>query len=243
MRDELAAGAAAQATGPDDARMYLEAIDDERAGDLTAARKAHFELIKNYPSSPLSTYAYVAFGDMFAAEGDSDPTKWQIARQAYEKVMAYPPPTNRAYAYVMERHALCAEKMDDHARALASAKKAIEAARTYPQLPVGSDVAESARRTLITAYAAAGNPTDAFQFFQFVDPQLAPEMCVALGEQYVKRGQDKELVTLYRDILTRRVALACEGALRAIEELERKGADARVAAAVRTQWNNYCRTP
>ena len=36
---------------------------------------------------------------MFFDEAQSDPTKWEIAKQAYQKTIAYPPPDNRVYGY------------------------------------------------------------------------------------------------------------------------------------------------
>jgi TolA-binding protein len=244
MRAELAASAASQAIGADDARLYQEGVDAERAGDFTTARKAYFELIEQYPSSPLVAYAYLAFGELFVTDAESDPSKWSIAKQAYEKAMTFPPPNNRAYAYALERHALCMEKTDEHARALGSAKKAIEAARAYPQSPLASDVTESARRTLLDAYAVVGNPAAAFTFFQSIEQPRAAEMCVALGERYLRQQKTKELVNLYRDVLARHELIACDGALRAAEELERTaGIDPRVPAAMRAQVANYCRAP
>jgi hypothetical protein len=244
MREELAAAAASQAIGADDDRLYREGVDAERANDFMTARKAYFELIKSYPSSPLVAYAYLAFGEMFVLDAESDPTKWPIAKQAYEKVLTYPPPNNRAYAYALERHALSAEKTDDHPRAITSAKKAIDATRMFPTLPLAAETAESAWRTLIEGYAAAGNAADAYRFFQATDKARAAEMCVALGERYVHEKKTTELLSLYRDVLPRRDPMACDGAARAAAMLEKTaGIDPRVPAALRADSKKVCGTP
>lgn len=75
----------------DEAYYYL-ALEDELAGDLTNARRSYYELIKNSPSSKYVPYAYFAFGEMFFHEAKGDPSKWDLAKQAYTEVMKFPSP-------------------------------------------------------------------------------------------------------------------------------------------------------
>ena len=92
---------------PSDAQVdeayYYAGLEHELAGDLRNARKAYFNLIKNAPQSKLVPLAYFAFGEMFYAEAASDPSKDDLALQAYAEVLKYPPPRNVVYADAQRR--------------------------------------------------------------------------------------------------------------------------------------------
>lgn len=75
----------------DEAWYYL-GLEYELAGDMMNARKTYYELIKSAPSSKYVPYAYFAFGEMFFREAKSDPSKWDLAKQAYMEVMKFPSP-------------------------------------------------------------------------------------------------------------------------------------------------------
>lgn len=241
MREELlAVGRSQGAVGVD---LLQEAFDREQANDLQGARKAYYELITQHPSSPLVPYAYLAFGDLFFADAEHDsPDKYAMARQAYEKVGAFPPPINLAYAYALAQSASCDMATGDHARALASAKKAIEASRAYPSLPLGDEVAASARKTMLDAYAAAGQPDRAYAFFRGVDPRTAGEMVVGLAERYVRRGASRDVLALYANALASgRDATMCDGAATAAKALAAMpGVDARDVAALEAKQKSAC---
>jgi TolA-binding protein len=72
--------------------FYYLALEYELAGDMTNARRNYFELIKNVPASKYVPYAYFAFGEMFYREAKSDPSKWDLAKQAYVEVMKFQAP-------------------------------------------------------------------------------------------------------------------------------------------------------
>jgi TolA-binding protein len=78
-------------------------LEHELAGDLRNARRAYYELIKTSPQSKLIPLAYFAFGEMFFTEAASDPSKDQLALQAYAEVLKYPPPSNVVYAEAQRR--------------------------------------------------------------------------------------------------------------------------------------------
>jgi hypothetical protein len=86
----------------DEADYYL-GLERERAGDLRNARRAYYELIANTPQSRYVPLAYFAFGEMFYREGASDPSKLDLARQAYLEVMKYPAPANTVHDLAKER--------------------------------------------------------------------------------------------------------------------------------------------
>ena len=80
-----------------DEAFYYAGLEQERAGNLTSARRCYYELIKRSPQSKLIPLAYFAFGEMFNTEGMSDPSKNDLAVQAYTEVLKYPPPSNTVY--------------------------------------------------------------------------------------------------------------------------------------------------
>jgi tetratricopeptide (TPR) repeat protein len=86
----------------DEAYYYL-ALEYELSGDLTAARKGYFTLIQRSPQSKLIPLAYYAFAEMFFAEGASDPSKYDLAEQAYRQVLKYPAPQNAVFTEAKDR--------------------------------------------------------------------------------------------------------------------------------------------
>jgi tetratricopeptide (TPR) repeat protein len=95
---------AASAGDPkDDEAQYYAALEHELAGDRTNARRGYYEVVKNHPGSRLVAFAYFAFGEMFFAEADSDPSKLQLAEQAFREVLRWPPAQNPLYVEAQNR--------------------------------------------------------------------------------------------------------------------------------------------
>lgn len=86
-----------------DEAYYYAGLEHELAGNLPKARRAYYELIKTSPQSKLIPLAYFAFGEMFYAEAANDPSKDDLAQQAYAEVLKYPPPGNAVYADAQRR--------------------------------------------------------------------------------------------------------------------------------------------
>jgi TolA-binding protein len=86
-----------------DEAWYYAGLEHELAGDLRNARRAYYQLIKTAPQSKLIPLAYFAFGEMFLTEAASDPSKDQLALQAYAEVLKYPPPNNVVYGEARRR--------------------------------------------------------------------------------------------------------------------------------------------
>ena len=82
---------------------YYAGLENELAGNASKARRAYYELIKTSPQSKLIPLAYFAFGEMFNAEAVNDPSKDDLALQAYAEVLKYPPPGNAVYADAQRR--------------------------------------------------------------------------------------------------------------------------------------------
>ncbi len=85
---------------------YYAALEYELAGDRMNARRTYYELIKNFPGSKWIAFAYFAFGEMFFVDAESDPSKYQLAEQAFREVLKYPPASNPMY---VEAHRRLAE--------------------------------------------------------------------------------------------------------------------------------------
>jgi hypothetical protein len=203
-----------------DAAIFRQGNERELAGDAPSARKAYYELIQKFPTSPLVPYAYLAFADLFFDEAEKDPSKWQLAKQAYTEVLKYPPPKNEAYAYARHRLGLVDVQAGDAPRALSDQRGALTAALTYTSLPLAAETAEAARRGLVEAYATAGQPEQAFQFFKSTDRAGASGLVVALGDEYARRGAGREAAALYDNVLAQAAAAdICAGAASAARTL------------------------
>jgi tetratricopeptide (TPR) repeat protein len=86
-----------------DEAYYYAALEHELAGDKANARRAYYELIKKSPGSKLIPFAYFAFGEMFFVDAETDPSKYQLAEQAYREVLKYPPVRNVLYVEAHKR--------------------------------------------------------------------------------------------------------------------------------------------
>jgi tetratricopeptide (TPR) repeat protein len=117
----------------------------ELANDAAQARKAYFDLIQQRPNSRLVPYAYLAFGEMFFKEAANDPSKWGLAREAYVKVISYPPPDNGVYGYAWYKLAHVFWNAGEYDRALRAIHKTIDYGAAYPQMRNASSLAKAAR--------------------------------------------------------------------------------------------------
>jgi hypothetical protein len=74
---------------------------------------------------PFDSLLALAFADLFFDEAEhDDPTKLPLAQQAYQKVLAYPPPANLAYAFAWYRLGVIASRMaTTRARSTRSARR------------------------------------------------------------------------------------------------------------------------
>jgi TolA-binding protein len=67
---------------------YYLAYEYEQGGDTVNARRVYLDLITKTPNSKYISNAYLAFGELFFNEAMSDPSKWEAAKQAYQKVIS-----------------------------------------------------------------------------------------------------------------------------------------------------------
>jgi TolA-binding protein len=98
----------------DEVHYYL-AYTYELENDMSSARKVYYELIQKFPSSKWIPYAYYAFGDLFYREAKSDPSKWQLAHQAFLEVQKFSSSAIQPWALL--RLGQTFDAMGDHAKA------------------------------------------------------------------------------------------------------------------------------
>jgi TolA-binding protein len=83
--------------------LYYLALAHEQSGHLKDARVYYYEVIKRYPGTVWVALSYFAFGEMFFVEASTDPTKYDLALQAYGEALKYPASTNTIYADALLR--------------------------------------------------------------------------------------------------------------------------------------------
>ena len=189
--------------------LYYLAYEYEQANDNANARRVYYELIQKRPNSKYIPNAYLAFGELFFNEAQGDPSKWPFARDAYVKVIGYPPPNNKVYGYAWYKIAYVFWNNGELDKALNSFKKVIDFGTQYSQLPNAAKLADSARKDIIPVYALKGDPSAAYNFFHNIsgdpsgDNTKTFRMMDDLGNNYLDTGHYPEAVSLYKDLLVR----------------------------------------
>jgi tetratricopeptide (TPR) repeat protein len=198
------------AARPDlDEIYYYLAYEYEQAGDTANARRVYLDLITKTPNSKFLSSAYLAFGELFFNEALSDPTKWDAAKQAYQKVIAKPPPENKIYGYAWYKLAYVFWNMGDLPHALDAFKRTIDFGVQFTQLPNAAKLAESGRRDVVPVYALAGSPTESYNFFKNLSGdqpgsnEKTFKMMDDLGQNYMDTGHYPEAIALYKDLMSR----------------------------------------
>ncbi len=127
----------------DEILFYL-GYELQLGGEPDNARRVYFELVQKAPPSRYVPLAYLAFGELFSDEAASDPTRWDLAVQAYEQVAKYPPPENKAYGYACYKLGYALWNQGKLQRAVDAFRKTIEHSATYPESPEADALGESA---------------------------------------------------------------------------------------------------
>lgn len=198
-----------KSTGCTDEVLYYLAYEYEQAKDYEKARKVYFELIKNWAKSKYIPNAYLAFGELFFQEAQSDPAKWTFAEQSYLEVIKYPPPDNKVFGYAHYKLGYVYWNQGDYAKAMSSFKKTIDYGKQFSNLPNAKELAKSARRDLIPVYALAGDPKGAYGFFKPLSGDKGGsntktfKMMDDLGINYLDTGHYPEGIALYQDLKRR----------------------------------------
>jgi tetratricopeptide (TPR) repeat protein len=226
--------------------LYHLAYEHEQAQRAEEARRTYLRLIDQAPQSRYLPNAYLAFGELFFFEAESDPQKLPLAARAYEKVLEFPPPANAVWAYASYKLGHVEWKAGNLPKALEAFKKTIEHATRNPGAAGSAQLRAGARKDIVPLYAEAGKAEAAFAFFQplsgdgAADPPLATYgMMDSLGQSYLDTGHYDQAITLYRDLLHRdqgERSCAYHAHLVEAEKAKRGGAGkARVFAALADQ--------
>jgi TolA-binding protein len=111
-----------QYTLADEVRYYM-ALESERLRDFRGARMKYYEIIQKHPNSKHVPGAYFAFGELFFDEAKSDPTKNELAAQAFLQVLKYPAPANGLFPDALLRLVQTYERMGEHGKAAPYARR------------------------------------------------------------------------------------------------------------------------
>jgi len=188
--------------------LYYLAYEHEQLGDADEARKRYLELVQNHPTSKYLPKAYLAFGELFFGEAQTDPSRWPAARRFYEKVLTFPPPKNELWGYAHYKLGYVDWNQGHHAEALDHFREVIEVLNKHPNLPNASGLAEAARRDIVPVFAQTGQAKKAWSFFAPLSGDAAGRtektlaMVERLGQALMDTGQHAEAVALYRQLLT-----------------------------------------
>lgn len=199
----------AKPTGCVDEVLYDLAYENERIGDVEAARKVYLEIVQKHPQSKYLPHAYLAFGELFFQEAQGDASKWPLAQQAYDEVVKFPPPENRVFGYAHYKLAHVYWAQGDHARALSELKRTIDFGVQFAALPNASSLAVAARRDLVPVYAVAGDGKKALELFRTLSGDAAGEstktmaMAAQLGQALLDVGRYDDAIALYEELVTR----------------------------------------
>jgi TolA-binding protein len=189
--------------------LYYLAYEYEQANDLTNARRVYYDLVTKTPTSKYVPNAYLAFGELFFNEAQGDPSKWDAARQAYEKVITKPPPDNKVYGYAWYKIAYVHWNTGNFTKALDAFKKTIDFGTQWTQINGAGKLADAARRDIIPVYAQSGSAQDAYNFFKPLSGDQGGsndktfKMMDDLGLNYIDTGHYPDAITLYKDLLVR----------------------------------------
>ncbi len=189
--------------------LYYLAYEYEQANDNKNARAVYYELIQKRPDSKYIPNAYLAFGELFFNEAAGDPSKWELAKQAYMEVIKFPAEKNKVYGYAWYKLGYVLWNQGDFKQALNSFKKTIDWGNSYAQTPGASKLADSARRDSIPVYALSGDPGAAYNYFHAIagdaggSNEKTFKMLDDLGQNYLDTGHYPEAIQLYRDLMVR----------------------------------------
>ena len=198
-----------KSSGCGDEVLYYLAYEYEQAKDFDNARKVYFELTDNWKTSKYRPNAYLAFGELFFQEAQSDPSKWGFAQQSYEEVIKVPPPDNKVYGYALYKLGYVHWNLGEYEKAVDSFKKVIDYGVKFSNLPNAAQLSTSARRDIIPVYALWGDPKKAYTFFKPIsgdsggDNDKTYKMMDDLGINYLDTGHYDEGIALYTDLMGR----------------------------------------
>jgi len=197
-------------------------------GARDRTRRDWFELIQKFPQSKLIPNAYLGFGELFFEESAADPSKLQLAKQAYMEVLKYPPPANTAWGYAQYKLGWVHYNLGSLEAALAAFAKTVEFGNKYASLAGAPALAREGAKDAVRVYARVGRPEAAWDFLRHIsgDQGSSDARTVALigrlGEAYLSDGRSKEALELWENVAASHASPAsCRAAAQALQQLHR----------------------
>jgi len=194
---------------------FRHAYECEQAHDPAKAQSLYGEIVQRFPSSKYAANAYLAIGEMYFDQAQSDPSKLDFAAQAYYDVLKHPPPANAVYGYAWYKLAFIFWNKGEYEKSLNAFKKVVDFATQFPTVTGAAKLGDAARKDVIPVYAKIGAPAQAFNFFHTMsnDPPgtnvRTLAMMGALGQTYLDNVAYADAAALYRDLQTRDAAHKC----------------------------------
>jgi len=188
--------------------LYFLAFEHEQAGNLVTARDVYLRLITEWPTSQYIANAYLAFGELYFDEAQSDPKQWPVAKRAYDKVLDHAPGKSTLRGYAHYKLGYVHWNQGRPAKAIEQFQKVISLGVQWPQLPNAKGLTQAARRDIVPVFSLAGDARKAWAFFQPLsgdnpgETEKTVAMMEALGKTLIDTGHYREASTLYRELLT-----------------------------------------
>ncbi|MEM9691334.1 MAG: hypothetical protein AAGA56_02210, partial [Myxococcota bacterium] len=186
--------------------LYYLAYEYERAREFDKARRVYLQLVEHWKGSRFLPYAYLAFGELFFSEAQSDPTRWSAAEKAYRKVLSFPRASNKLWGYAAYKKAYVHWNRGDYDDAVKGFTDVIKYGQGRPGDTTAQSLARSARRDLIPVYALSRRPEDAYRTFTPLSGHGKAgtiAMMEALGQNLLDTGRYADAITLYEDLMAR----------------------------------------
>jgi tetratricopeptide (TPR) repeat protein len=212
--------------------LYHRGSEHLALGARDRARRDWFELVQKFPQSKLVPRAYLGFAELFFEESAADPSKLELAKQAYQEVLKYPPPDNTVWGYAQYKLGWVHFNLGSFEAALAAFMKTVEFGRSHAALPGAPKLASEAAKDAVRAYSRVGRPEAAWAFLRRMSGDQGQNdagtvaLVSRLGEAYLDDGRGQEALRLWEDVAT---GHASPASCRALEQaLRRLGQDGQV---------------
>jgi len=201
-----------------DEALYFYAFELGQLKRETEMKDAYIRLIQDHPNSQYIPNAYLSFADYYFGQN-----KIGDALQLYEKVITFK--DSPVYAYALYKMAWC------HLNPVGTAEPRYDLSLDFYVKTIqatlegraGSEanakqLRRDARRDLVQAFAQAGKPTKAWEFFQKIgdgpkeDENMSRKMMELLAVRYFGQGMYTESTFVYEKLqeLYPEDAQACE---------------------------------
>lgn len=167
---------------------------DTERGLRTQARRVYRELIKNYPNSDYIPNAYLSFAEYYFGEGSME-----NALEFYNRVVQYE--DSGVYGYAIYKLAWVYINLQDDRQAVNQFVEVIQYAANNPDARIARPLARQAKREIITPFARAFGPGNAWEFFSRIGGDDALEMMENLAEHYYNNGEWRNAEDAYQTLM------------------------------------------